>query len=106
LVENVVVTFSWLLEERQTNIRCLFVCWKFQSYLKDDTRFFEKINFDISTSDFTSWTEVNTNKFTLDKKNYFNRSKAIFSYNLHVKVNVNVLNEHKCENVQKKHMCM
>ena len=39
-----------------------------ETYLKDDTSFLEKIDFDISTSDFTRVTEVNTDEFTLENR--------------------------------------
>ena len=39
-----------------------------RTYLKDDTRFFEQIDFDIGTGDFASWTEMDSNEFTLRMK--------------------------------------
>lgn len=58
------VAFTWLLNETReiilpTNLSFLL------SYLKDDTRFFKKINFNIGTSNFACWSKMNTNEFTL-----------------------------------------
>lgn len=59
LVENVVVTLGRLLER--------------------NSRFLEKIRLDISTGDFASRAEVNTDKLTLnEEKKFKNKIQAIF----------------------------
>lgn len=37
----------------------------FQRLLRDDTSFLQQVSFDISTSQFTRWTEMDTDEFTL-----------------------------------------
>lgn len=70
LVENVVVTLGRLLER--------------------NSRLLEKIRLDISTSDFTSRAEVNTDKLTLNvEKKFKNKSKSSInsSFFLHIPIN-------------------
>ena len=42
-----------------------------QTHLKDNTRLFQQIHFDIGTSDFARTAEVNTNEFTLGEESEY-----------------------------------
>lgn len=44
----------------------------FQRLLGDDTSLLQQVGFDISTSQFTAWSEMNTDEFTLFEEREIN----------------------------------
>lgn len=62
---NIIYTFKSLYCSRHDLVED--VVGTFQTLLGDDTGFFQQVGLDISTSQFTSWAEMNTDEFTLGK---------------------------------------